>query len=279
MPDSLRLPLPHTLVAGALVLSQAPLDDPEVIVSRGAGRLAPWRAEPLAQHIGDLRVLTLDALHAAPVPPIPLLRASGSSSGACQLVSAAVHGWALLLRLRPNAVVTGDAAVRAAATVLAGDGHGVVVDTAIPRTYLPTEEVTVERVSDLTTFDHEIRGSSGSVTTRGLARFGVPELTALDVPVELLAACDALLVGVAHRVVAALRRLGDTEPATLELRLPLRVRMADVAAGYGQPLGDDPTTGRSTDIILVESPSAGAVVVDSVVPAIQVLFADALPAG
>lgn len=279
MASSLRVPLPRPLVAGALVLSRTPVDDPEVVISRGAGRLASRRAEPLAQHIGDLRVVPLDDLDAAPVPPIPLLRGSGSSVRACERVSQAEYGWALLLRVRPADLVTADVAVRAAASVLAGDVHGVMLDTAIPRAYLPTEEGLAERASDLMTFDHEVRGSSGAVTTRGLARFGVPELTAVDVPVELLAACDALLVGVAHRVVAALSRLQDTEPAILDLRLPLHLTMADVAAGYGQPLGDDPTADRSSDITLAGSPGGGDLVVDSAVDAIRALFADALPTG
>lgn len=245
------------------------------MISTTARTLARGPAEALAQHIGDLRIITLDQLDAAPVPPIPLLRGSGSSGAACELAGEAEYGWALLLRLRPHTSVSGDVAVRAAASVLAAASTGVAVDSAIPRAYLPAE-FAGETTSGLLTFDHDVVGTNGSVTTRGLARFGFPELTATDVPVQLLPACDALLVGAAHHVVGALRHLDDTEPAALQLPLPLRLRLADVAAGYGQPIGDDPSMQRASPVG-VSASAGGTLVIGSVLDAIHALFGDALP--
>lgn len=273
------MPLPRTLLTSAVVLSRRPVDDPGLAISRAAGRLAPPRAESLAQHIGDLRILPLDDLGAAPVPPVPLLRGSGSSSRACDGVITSSYGWVVMLRLHPRVMVTGEVATRGAAAALAGEVDGVVVDTAIPRAYLPAEMVKAERTSDLITFDHERQWSRGSVTTRGLARFGVPELTATDVPLELLPACDALLVGVADRMVSALRRLSDTEPATLEMPLPLRLTLADVAGGYGEPIGGDPTAERCCHVTVGTVGAGEALVVGSVLEATREMFGDALPAG
>ncbi len=271
------MPLPSAVLASAVVLGRALVNDPDQAVSRTGGQLSGTPSEHLARHIGDLRIMSVDDVTGAPVPPIALLRGSGSSARACDRVAAAEHGWVVLLRCRPQTMVTGDSAVRAAAAALARVSDGVVVDTAIPRAVLPDEVAEAERAADLIALDHELGGATCVVTTRGLARFGVPELTALDVPSELAPACDALLVGATHRIIEALQKLDGTELAVLDLLLPLRLTIADIAAGYGEPPGDDPTVGRSGDVTMATSPGTGRLTVGGIPDALRQLFGEALP--
>ena len=259
------------------MLARNQVGDHDLVVSGGARQLVPGSAAALAEHVGDLRILPLGDLADAPVPPEELLRSTASSAAARELVAAATLGWALLLRLRPTAVVTGDIALRAAARLLAAHADGVVVDTALPQAYVPSADLRdPASTSDLLTFAHEPTDSGWSITTRGLARFGLPELAAHGLSAELVPAGDALLVGLAHRVVEALRQLPDgEEPATLRLPSPLHLGLADVAAGYAQPVGDDPTAARSVPVAV--QVSTGGLVVLAPGDAARGLFGDALP--
>ena len=277
MPGSLHVPLPRTLLVTYLVLSRARVADPDLVVSSSARELTPTRLEALGTHVGDLRILPLDDLSTAPIPPHELLAASGSSPAARELVAAAEWGCALLLRVPPAAVVSGDVAVRAAAGLVAREAGGVVVDTALPRAYASSEErVEPAGTSDLVTFDHEPDAAGWRVTTRGLVRFGLPELAATGVPDELVPACDALLIGLAHRAIEALRAIGDVEPA--RLALPDTLRLADIAAGYGHDVTDDPAADRPTAVTLDPPNSPGQPVIIRAVPqTARELFADALP--
>jgi len=270
------VPLPRTTLASYLVLGRAPVADPDIVVWSNAGQLASTSAQALAAHVGDLRILSLGDLADAPVPPEELLRATASSAAARELVEAATLGWALLLRLRPGAVVAGDVALRAAARLLATHADGVVVDTALPRAFVPAGDFRdPPATSDLLTFTHEPVGAEWTVSTRGLARFGLSELTASGLSAELLPAGDALLVGLAHRVVQALGRIDHEDPAMLRLPSPLRLGLEDVAAGYAQPIGDDPSAARSVPVML--SVSAGTIVVSAATEAARGLFGDVLP--
>lgn len=273
---TLGIPLPATVVATYLVLGRVAVDDPDLVVSRSAAGLATARAAALGRHIGDLRLRSLDGITEGPVPPIELLRASGSSAGACDLVTSAAYGWALLLRHRPCDSVDGETATRAAAAVLAAAAAGVVVDTTLPRAYTVSEEATRTAISDLISFDHEPQGTGRRVTTRGLTRFGLPEVTAHGVPSELLPACDALLIGVAGRVVAALQHLGISGATVLELAVPFRLQLDDIASGYGEPVAEDVTASRTIDLVL-EVAADSTIVVDGAVGAVRALFGDALP--
>ena len=277
MPGPLYVPLPRTLLVTYLVLSRATVADPDLVVSSTARELPPSVLEALAAHIGDLRILPLDDLATAPIPPQELLAASGTSRATRDLVAAAEWGCALLLRVPPAAAVTGDVAVRAAARLVARKAGGVVVDTALPRAYAPSEDpAEPTRTSDLVTFDHEPEATGWRVTTRGLARFGLPELSATGVPDELAPACDALLMGVAHRAIEAFRDVGNDEPA--QLPLPGTVNLADVAAAYGQDVSDDPAAERAVTVTLGSPDSPGAPTVLRAAPeTTRELFAEALP--
>jgi len=280
MTDPVRVPLPRSVLASYLVLAPAAAADPDLVISRRAGELLPAAREQLAGVIGDLRVHDLAPLRTAPVPPTALLRAYGASAAQCEQVAAASAGWALLLRQRPQAAQTGESAVRSAAMLLARELDGEVIDPAIPRLVRVDPSATASSVTtDWHSFDH-VPGQAGTdVSTRGLVRFGLPELAVRDIPPAAVPAWDAILSGVVHLVMRRLRGAEESrsDPGLdLPAKLPLTVR--DIAAAYGQPVETvDPTVRRETKLRLsyVEGPEDRLISITACSDAVADLFGEA----
>ncbi|OLT21940.1 hypothetical protein BJF79_46510 [Actinomadura sp. CNU-125] len=95
------------------------------------------------------------------------------------------------------------------------------------------------RLTDWILLPHTPSGDGYLFTTRGLARFGLPELQTDDVPSALVEPWARVLNGLAHRLLDlwhdALRTAADT------VRLPavVSVGLRDIAAAHGgtEPLG------------------------------------------
>jgi len=253
MTASVRVPLPRSVLASYLVVSPDAGEDPDLIVSRRAGELAPAARERLAGTIGDLRVHDLAPLRTAPIPPTELLRTYGASAAQCEQVVAARAGWALLLRQSPRAAESGESAVRCAAVLLARELDGVVIDAAIPRLVSVDLAAAGSPVTtDWHSFDHGGGGEATDVSTRGLSRFGLPELTTRDIPAAAVPAWDAILSGVATLVLRRLREADESRPVPgLDLPAALTLTVRDIAAAYGQPVdADDATLRRETMVQL-----------------------------
>lgn len=281
MPNSVRVPLPRSVLASYLVLATAAGDDSELVISRSAERLPPAAREQLASAIGDLRVHDLAPLRAAPIPPTELLRAYGASAPECDQVAAASAGWALLLRHSPHTAESGESAVRTAAVLLAHELEGVVVDPAIPRLVPVDLSATGSALStDWHSFDHVDRREATDVSTRGLERFGLPELVARDISAAAVPAWDAILSGVAHLVMRRLRGAEESrsDPG-LDLPAELSLTVRDIAAAYGQPVDTfDPTVLRATELQLsyVEGPSDRLISITACSDAVADLFGEAV---
>lgn len=248
------MPLPATSLATALVLRARSRDeDPDAIVSRQAGVLDPAAHEPLARHIGDLRTIDLPDLFHAPMPPVELLAAFGADDATCRAVRDARSGVAVALMRPRNEAESAQRAVRAAAVLLSYPGD-VTIDTAVPRVWPVRERCAdVPRSADWFVLDRVTTGERPGTRTHGLARFGLPELIVEAVPEADLPAWDAAFIGAVH---VLLRRLSATEGDQLVLEDTLRVTVADVAAGYAEPIdASDPTARRATDLRLELVPS------------------------
>jgi hypothetical protein len=248
----IRLPLPTSHLATALVVRPTHRDeDADLVVSALAGTLDPAARGPLAEHIGDLRTIDLRDLSEAPMPPIELLAVFGADEATCDAVRNARAGVAIAL-LRPRAQAqSAQRAVRAAAVLLSGP-EDVTIDTAVPRVWPVGDRSTdVPRSADWFVLDR-LAGGNGT-RTHGLGRFGLPELVVEHVSATDLPAWDAALVGAAH---VLLQRLAAVESDDLVLQPSMRVTVADVAAGYAEPVGDeDPTVRRGTDLGIAYVPS------------------------
>jgi hypothetical protein len=226
-------------------------EDADAVVSAQAGALDPSAREPLAEHIGDLRTFDLPDLSQAPVPPVELLAVFGADEATCDAVRDARAGVAIAL-LRPRAdAQSAERAVRAAAVLLSGPDD-VTIDTAVPRVWPVGDRSTdVPRSADWFVLDR-IAGGTGT-RTHGLARFALPELVAEHVAAADLPAWDAAFVGAVH---VLLQRLAAVDSDELVLQSTLRVTVADIAAGYAEPVdASDPTVRRGTDLRLEHVPS------------------------
>jgi hypothetical protein len=232
-----------SVIASHLVLTTAsPGADPDAVISRTADLLHPTSHDALAQHIGDLRLAETEDIGSLPIPPIPLLRAvSPLSDTAEQVLLATTRAWSILLRTTIDDAVSAQYATRAAAALLAHQANGIGLDLAIPRVWPRlSPDADPDRTADWFVFERESDDKHVATTTRGLARFGLPELGVVDVEPPDVPAWDAILTGLAHRLIRA-------DPTALPDRVELGLR--DIAAGYAEPVdADDPTLRRQTTV-------------------------------
>lgn|GEM_PF-3473354 len=234
-----------SVIASHLVLAAAAVDaDPDVVVSRTAALLHPTSHEALAEHVGDLRMSQSDDIADLPLPPLALLLSGGPvSSEAAGVVESPGRAWSVILRTRAEQTVAAQYAARAAAALLAHHVDGVGIDLAIPRVWPRlAPDADPDRTADWFGLERATDDGAVTTTTRGLTRFGIPELRVVDVDAAHVPAWDAVLTGIAHRLVT-------TGPQAPPDRVDLGLR--DIAAGYAEPVDpDDPTLRRLTTVDL-----------------------------
>ncbi len=185
-----------------------------------------------------------------PLPPAGLLLARGDDPADVDRLESLPYATAVVYRA-PLAEAAGNCAhVLATAREIARTHGGLVVDAIVPRIitadHRPSPAATAWFV-----FEHigEI------IATHGLARFGLPELYNDQSDQARIAMYDAVLVGVAQRLVEEWPANDPVGPATITLR--------DVARGYGDASagGDDPTLRRGLDVTLSYDGAAHRLVV------------------
>jgi hypothetical protein len=241
----------HLVFADPKASSSDP-DDADLVISRTAHLLHPTSHEALSDHVGDLRLSAPETISDLPIPPLPLLASGGVvPADAERIIDTATAAWSVILRTDEAAAVTAQYAARAAAALLAEDSAGVVVDLAIPRIWPRlTPDADPERTADWFVLERAAgEADQVSTMTRGLSRFGVPELRVDGVAAADVPAWDAVLTGLGHRLVTG----GVTE-------VPVRVEVGlrDIAAGYAEPVDpDDPTLSRVTTVEIAYEDEVG----------------------
>ncbi len=210
MGTTLVLPVPETLLAVYVVPSPTADVDPEAVLRDGLGILADDRLRDLVgQLLGTplLQIVAVDAADAPP-PPYELLAAFGATPEALdQLRGAAVH---LLVQahFRPGWPPMHEWAARAAAAVLASALGQPIVDILVPRVLpadaalrsLPDEHGQF-RLADWVLVPCSAGRRGLLFTTKGLGRFGLPELQAEDVPPQLERPWAMAFTGLAQALV------------------------------------------------------------------------------
>ncbi|KAA1420421.1 hypothetical protein FE697_015760 [Mumia zhuanghuii] len=205
------------------------------------------RPVPVPRTVAALYVVLTDEpiesdLPAPPVPPPSLLLARGSSPKAVRFAESLTYATAVSAEGDLSDALTLQRQTQAAARALAAEHVGVVVDAAVPRLLGPQgPHPDVLRAGEWFVLE---RPEETTTATHGLARFGLPELYVADTGDAALPMVDAVLTGIAQRVIEEWPDNDPVGPATVTLR--------DVARGYGDASagGDDPTLTRSIDVTL-----------------------------
>lgn len=242
--EKLTLPVPETLHAVyAVTVPQHPPDLVELVRSR----MPHWTAAPLSELVLkmlDSPLLTIEVRAAAEFPPLPteMLAAYRSPESDLARIESATHVIAVRAAHPPGRPLTHEWAARAAAGVIAAELDAPVVDVFTPR-ILPAAELTASlpdsagrtRLVDWMLIPHSQGRAGLDFDTKGLARFGLPELRADGVPPELLQPWGGLFNGLARALLDRwLDELGDGAlPIFVELPETFDVGTDDVAAAIG----------------------------------------------
>ncbi|HET7328790.1 MAG TPA: hypothetical protein VFJ14_16065 [Nocardioidaceae bacterium] len=241
MSDTIVIPVPERLLAVYAVATAEPVDSSAL---RSSGGVA-------------VDVVPVDA---APLPAAALLRAMGASTEALAKLGSATEAALVRSIGGPGMPPGSEMAAYATAQALAEVYDGVLVDTVIPRVVDSPRGVGDDfRLADWVVLPHSATDDGLWFTTKGLVRFGMPELQSHCVPESASNAWGAVLTGVAQVLTehlgAALRE--DPTRAFVELPAQLDLRLRDIAAGYSDRSrsADDPGLDVSASMCVVWDPA------------------------
>lgn len=249
---TITLSVPPTMTAGYLVaLPQSP---PALDGRLGAAMSAlPAPLDELAVQMHDRGLLTVESGSADEYPPLPIRFLEIFGAESAQLATAATAQGIIAVQAidRPGWPPLGEWIARGVAATLGGALDGIVVDTFTPCVLdvaqalrsLPGEDGTIA-MSRWAMVIHSPDENGSWFTTKGLGRFGLPELQTFGVPPHLAAPWGSVLSGIAGALlrtwVGALR---EADNATF-VPVPsiLAVTEEDVARAYateGNGLGGE----------------------------------------
>lgn len=263
MADSLVLPVPETLSAVYLV------------PSRLSGQAAKAKAaSALAAHVPDpvgtvaRKMLGAGAVSVTSAGPqvlpsgfAPLQRQLGVPEELTAGVADAAAFAAFTVSWPPGWPPVHEAVARACAAALAASTGVPLLDSFPPVVLAPGQAI-----QSLPGADYEIRiadwvltlASAGEpglrVTTRGLGRFGLPELQAHGVPPHLGPSWERLMLGLSSRLLTLWidESLPERGGAVAEVPAEIEVGEDDVAYAYGEDSGG---SGRAVLARLVYDPA------------------------
>lgn len=171
-----------------------------------------------------------------------LLRLRGSSDlGMLRLKK---RPFQYLIRNESNTTGAGEMALatRKQALELAELHDGVVVDMLLPRVIEHGSAATsLSYASQWFVFEYDA-DEDGHIMTHGMDQFGLPELHSFGVPPAQKAMYDAVLTGIAFRLIDEWPAHDPIGPATITLR--------DIAYGLGDPAASSTPDDRSVDVTL-----------------------------
>jgi hypothetical protein len=250
--EDLILPVPEFLSAVYLIPVAL---SAEAAKDRAAAALAARLTSPVgvaARMMLDAGAMTVQAMPSSSLPLVPsqLREYLGLAPELIRAVTEASEFVVVRAVCQPGWPPMHEWAGRACAAMLAGQAGVPLVDTGMPmilaadaalRT-LPAAEGARFKLTDwMLVF--QSAGSAGlRMTTKGLSRFGLPELQVRNVPPQLGDAWTRVLTGLASGLLGTwLNSLRDrAEPAFAQVPSVLEVREGDVARGYDVPGTEGP---------------------------------------
>ncbi len=276
MTENLIIPVPEFISAVYLV----PLAlSAQAAKDRATAGLSARVASPVAvaaRMMLDAGAMTVHAVSSSALPPVPgpLQEYLGVARELARTIAEAGEFVAVRACGPPGWPPMHEWAGRACAAVLATEGGVPLVDTGIPKILaadealrtLPGGQDATFRLADWMSVLHSAGLGGLEMTTKGLGRFGLPELQARNVPPQLGQAWTRVLTGLASSLLGSwLNALRDrTEAAFAQLPAVLEVGEGDIARAYDAPVTEgaavpvrltfDPSPQDSTDSFLSVQP-------------------------
>jgi len=195
---------------------------------------------------GDGLAVSIEPIDLAPLPPAALLRATGASVESLARLGIATH--AVLVRSVGSVGFppAAELAAYTAAETIAAASDGLVIDTVIPRIVAQRRAIDRDfRLADWVVLPHSVEAGLLWFTSKGMSRFGLPELQSRGIPENLTSAWGAVLTGIAQVLLSghASALADDPRAAFRELPAEQEVTLRDIAMGYSDHarLADNPT--------------------------------------
>jgi len=247
---ALILPVPEVLSAVYLVPTWL---DAAAARERAIAELSAQVPEPFASlatgmlESGTVQVSDMAASD-APVLPAKLQQYLGVESRLVESVAAASHFVAFGVTWQPGWPPVHEAAARACAAAVAADLRQPVIDTFVPQILTPERAIATlpDASARFKLTDWVLVSSSAGpqgvwLTTKGLGRFGLPELQVSNVPPQLDEPWAELMRGIAVRLLSLwLEALRARDGATsAEVPSTFHVREADVALAHAADTSGD----------------------------------------
>jgi uncharacterized protein YegJ (DUF2314 family) len=262
MADHIVLPVPEMLSATYVVpVARDPGEPLDVAKDYVRTRLEePLRDLVLDFADGPLASVGVLRPSEAPPPPVELLRIFGASEADIRAVTKAKHLVAIRATYQPGWPPAHEWSARAIAAGVASWAGAPIMDSFVPhlvsvdqieRTY-PTEEAPL-RLASWVLVPQSAGDSGMRMTTKGLGRFGLPELQVENVPPQLAEPMTLAVSGLADALLAWWMEAvgGDERPAFVELTERFEFGVADVASAYG----GDPAEDASVQVRFVLDPA------------------------
>jgi hypothetical protein len=226
--DTIVIPVPERLLAVYAVVTPDPPADTTV-------------------HSGQGLAIDVVPVEDAPLPPSPLLRAMGADAPALAAYDSGTH--AVLVRSVGTAQFPPqhEFAAYASAHAIAEMCEGVVVDTLIPRIVTRARALDAGfRLADWVVLPHSLDQGRLWFTSKGMTRFGLPELQSHGIPEPLANAWGAVLTGIGQVLLRdhELAMTEDPSTALRETAAEHTVSLRDIASAYS----DEARFGDDTDL-------------------------------
>jgi hypothetical protein len=241
--DDLVLPVPEVLSAVYLIPASLPA---EAARERAKAAVSVRVSNHLRAAVGDMlgsRLVTFSAQPstALPVLPADLQHYLGAAPDQIRAIAKAADFVVLRAINTPGWPPLHEWGARAGAGALAADLAVPLVDAFVPRVLSPDQAMAALpdaswrfRLSDWVLVFQSAGALGVWTTTKGLGRFGLPELQVRNVPPQLARPWVRVLSGLASRLLGLwLRRLPEgNQPAFVQIPAGIEISEADVARAY-----------------------------------------------
>jgi hypothetical protein len=200
-----------------------------------------------------------------PMPNEALLRRYGSSAEALDRLRTRQHQLLITCQAPTKDMAEAVRDARIHALQLATEHDGVVVELLPPRVLeLTPEQVSLAHAQQWYVLDYDDL-DDGLLRTDGLSQFGLPEVTVVEVDRATHAMTDAVVAGLAHRLIAEWPENDPVGPATVTLR--------DIAFGLGDPQAATTPKDRTLDLLITYDAGPHRLIVQLLQDPADVLFA------